>query len=364
MGFLKKIEKTFSNILIRFLRFKGAQDYITQPADKFNLTSDSKILLLRQDRIGDVIVSVPVIKHLRDNYPAMQIDILYGNYNFGIRNAVENLVSNSYCYTKNVFKDLKLVRKLRKKKYDVIVDMFDNRSTTSALLIKLINPRYSVGLDKENNYLYSHKVPLPDRRKVHIVERTANLLLAFGLDPAKLDLSLEYHLTDNDKKRAVDLLGKKSNKLRLGINLSGSNDSKYWGRQNYIDFINSISDYCGDLDIVLFAMKQHSNDVAEILSAAKSRQAPFVDSVHEYALMLSTCDYLLTPDTSAVHFAAAFKIPSIVMYSIPEIGNNRKPWLPYKNKHVAILTSSENIADISPDKVTEAVKDLIKSNCG
>ena len=362
MGFLKKIEKSFSNILIRFLRFKGAQDYITQPTDKFNLTSDSKILLLRQDRIGDVIVSVPIIKHLRENYPAMQIDILYGNYNFGIRNAVENLVSNSYCYTKNAVKDLKLVRKLRKKKYDVIVDMFDNRSTTSALLIKLINPRYSVGLDKENNYLYSHKVPLPDRRKVHIVERTANLLLPFGLDPAKLDLSLEYHLTGNDTKRAADLLGKKSNKLRLGINLSGSIASKYWGRQNYIDFINSISDYNGDLDIVLFAMKQYSNDVAEILSATKSRQAPFVDSVHEFALMLSTCDYLLTPDTSAVHFAAAFKIPSIVMYSIPEGENNRKPWLPYKNKHVVVSTPSENISAISPDKVTEAVKNFINGN--
>jgi ADP-heptose:LPS heptosyltransferase len=237
--------------------------------------------------------------------------------------------------------------------------MFDNPSTTSAVLIKLIKPDYSIGLDKENSFLYSHIVPLPDRRKVHIVERAANLLLPFGLDPAKLDLSLDYNVTLDDNARARELLGSKWKTTRLGINLSGSDRSKYWGTQHYIDFVNSVSGSHDNLDVVIFAMKNDAEEVKEILSSTKARQAPFVNSVHDYAIMLATCDYLLATDTSAVHFAAAFSVPTLVLYSIPHGDNNLKPWLPYKNKHVVVSTTSRNISEIKPAEVTDAFRKLL-----
>jgi ADP-heptose:LPS heptosyltransferase len=273
---------------------------------------------------------------------------------------VNTLVSNSYCYKKNILKDYALVRGLRREKYDIVIDMFDNPSTTSAVLIKLIRPDYSVGLDKENKFLYSHVVPLPDRRKVHIVERTANLLLPFGIDPAKIDLSLDYNISGRDNAAARELLGPKNKNNRLGINLSGSDKSKYWGTQNYIDFIRSVSKIYKDLDIVIFAMRKNADEVTDIVSATKSRQAPFVNSVHDYALMLATCDYLLTTDTSAVHFAAALKVPTIVLYSVPDREDNLKPWLPYKNKHVAVTTPLKSINEIAPFEVVKALGELLK----
>jgi ADP-heptose:LPS heptosyltransferase len=358
MALLKQIEINLSNLLIRFLRFSGVQEHVLKPEDKFDITDKSKILLLRQDRIGDVIISVPVVKYLREKYPDIRIDMLFGNYNYGIRKAVEPYISNSYCYSKNLFKDLALIRKLRRENYDIIIDMFDNPSTTSALLIKLIKPEFSVGLDKENSLLYSHIVPLPDRRKVHIVERTANLLLPFGLDPAQHDFSLDYYVDLDDNARARELLGSKWKKPRLGINLSGSDKSKYWGTENYIDFIRSVSKKNNDIDVVIFAMRDDTEELKEILSSTNARQAPFVNSVHDYAIMLATCDYLLATDTSAVHFAAAFKVPTLVLYSIPPGDNNLKPWLPYKNKHATVSTSSRNISEIRPSEVTRAFQEL------
>lgn len=359
MAFLKTIEIKLSNFLIRFLRFKGLQEYITEPADHFKLSAGSKILLLRQDRIGDVIISVPVIKNLREKYPDARIDMLFGNYNIGICNAVENYISNTYCYKKNLIKDIPLVKKLRKVKYDIIIDMFDNPSTTSAMLIKLIGPDFSVGLNKENNYLYSHIVPLPDRRKVHIVDRTANLLLAFGIDPAQLDLSLDYQVTGEDNARARELLGPKRKLRRLGINLSGSDRSKYWGTQNNIDFIQAVSRKHKELDIVVYGMRSEVDEINEILESTTARQAPFVNSVHDFAVMLGTCDYLLTTDTSAVHFAAAFKIPTVVLYSIPFRENNLRPWLPYNNRHIAVSTTSHHISEINPSEAVDALDKLI-----
>ena len=359
MSVLKQTEINLSNFIIRFLRFRGNQEYISEASDSFEFSGKIKMLLLRQDRIGDVIISIPVVKYLREKFPDSQIDMLFSKYNLGAAGAVKPFISNTYCYSKKLLKDIALIRRLRKQNYDVIIDMFDNPSTTSALLVKLIKPDYSVGLDKENNYLYSHIVPLPDRRKVHIVERTANLLLPFGLDPGRLDLSLDYYVTLQDNARARELLGPKQKKGRLGINLSGSNISKYWGTQNYIEFIKSVSANYKGMDIIVFGMKTNREEVNKILSSTNARKAPFVDSVHDYALMLGTCDYLLTTDTSAVHFAAAFQVPTLALYSIPNGDNNLKPWLPYKNKHVAVSTTSRNISKIAPAEVARAFDKLI-----
>ena len=41
----------------------------------------NKILLLRQDRIGDVIVSIPFLKILRETLPNTEIHILLGKKN-------------------------------------------------------------------------------------------------------------------------------------------------------------------------------------------------------------------------------------------------------------------------------------------
>jgi ADP-heptose:LPS heptosyltransferase len=58
---------------------------------------------------------------------------------------------------------------------------------------------------------------------------------------------------------------------------------------------------------------------------------------------------LISPDTSAVHTAAAFKIPVLALY--PKSDWNFASWRPYKTLNRAVHSASENVNSISIDEV-------------
>lgn len=60
---------------------------------------NKKILLIRNDNIGDLICTTPAIEALRKKYPNNQIDIVVNSYNI---QAIENnpFINHVYCYTK------------------------------------------------------------------------------------------------------------------------------------------------------------------------------------------------------------------------------------------------------------------------
>jgi len=48
------------------------------------LKNNPVIIISRTDRIGDLILSIPAIKRMRDMYPKAQIIVLVRNYNYDI----------------------------------------------------------------------------------------------------------------------------------------------------------------------------------------------------------------------------------------------------------------------------------------
>jgi heptosyltransferase III len=60
---------------------------------------NKKILLVRNDNVGDLICTTPAIEALRKKYPNNQIDIVVNSYNY---DAIHNnpFVNKIYCYTK------------------------------------------------------------------------------------------------------------------------------------------------------------------------------------------------------------------------------------------------------------------------
>ena len=355
----KKLEIFLRKHINNFLNFKGNQVYCHKPGSAFKFGEIRKILLLRQDRIGDVLVSTPTIRALRNKLTNTRIDILLGDKNFNISSAVEPYVNNIYRHKKKFLGFVKLIKFLRQEKYDLIIDMFDNPSATSTIIIKFSNPRYSLGIEKENKRVYSHLTPLLQKSSTHIVRRIANLLMPFGINPDTEDLSLEYHLSEKEKKSSEINLPKKNKAIRLGLNLSGSSDEKYWGIENNINFINKINEKYKNIEIILFYTENLRDDMNKILKNANAIAAPITESIRDYAIGLSTCDIIVTPDTSAVHFAAAWKIPCLAMF---ELSDERygMPWLPYNSPNKIILTREGTLKSISVEVALAVFGELYK----
>jgi len=195
-----------------------------------------------------------------------------------------------------------------------------------------------------------------DRATVHPVERIAQLLLPFGIDPATEPLDLAYPLEQADIARSQATLGPKTHPLRLGVNLSGRLVERYWGRANYIGLIRHVMQHDPRFGVSVCGAPRDAAEVEAVAQATGARAVPARPSLREFAAILHQFDLLLTPDTAAVHLAAAFKLPTVGLYQ-PEPG--LALWLPYKTPHRAVLEPA-GIPGIPLDRVIAALEDLIR----
>lgn len=306
------------------------------------IATAKKILLLRQDRIGDLLVTTPFLRSLHNEFPKISISILLSKRNIVGKSCIEPYCSEIFVLNKNPLKFFKLIKQLKRRKFDLVIDLLDNPSVTSSILVYLLKTKYAFGFEKTNKNIYTHIIPLPHKSKVHIVERIANLLVPFGLKPSNYDLSLEYPL-----KKSSSLSSK--SRLRLGINISGSSREKFWGVQNFIALINKIKENF-ELEVVLFSTKDYLAEIKQIQSESDVNIADFTKDFDEFATLIAGCDMLITPDTSVVHLASCFKIPVVVFYHFidAEFG---MPWFPYKTKFRYLTSSQDFYSDIEPNKV-------------
>lgn len=337
-----KIKRIINDIIIR----GKYPEMIDKPANIFTAENCKKILILRQDRIGDALVTIPFIRILKDKLPDSIIDVILSDKNKGISPALDPYVDNIHLHKKDIQSNLRLKKKLRREHYDLVIDPFDNVSTTSTLLVQFSKASNKLGIDKDNRRIYDYTVPLLDKNSYHIVDRIAQLLLPFGIYPSKVNKKMEYKLSGDEIIKAQKAMGKKTKPIRMGIVLTGSSDAKFWGIRNNVKFIKETAELRNNIEFMLFSTQDNGEKLEIIEEKTPAGIAPFVDSVHEYAALLSTCDIILTPDTSAVHFAACFGIPAIVLYKVVPGHSGGAPWTPYGTPFRAIKTEEDTLKEI------------------
>lgn len=315
------------------------------------------MLFLRQDRIGDVLVSIPVLRSFHRHFPTVSAELLLGQSNWDVRHAVRPYISRCWLYEKTPTAILRLLSRLRARYYDVIVDLTDNPSVTSSLLLTLIPARARVGIAKGNEGAYTHVVPLLERSCTHIVERIAQLLLPFGIDPRSEELHLEYPISEADRQWALSVLGPCQKAYRVGITISASHPNKTWAPEQWSEFLTALSGRHPEAEILVFASPAHAHVQRDIVTASGVRPAPIMPSFHQFAALLESCHIIVTPDTAAVHLAAAWKRPCVALYvwDRPEL----MPWLPYRSPHEAVYTRQSSLQGLSVHDVLAAFERLI-----
>ncbi|HET8834153.1 MAG TPA: glycosyltransferase family 9 protein [Gemmatimonadales bacterium] len=328
---------------------------ITGPAGALALGEAPRILFIRAERIGDVLVSVPVLRAVRRRYPQAGLDLLVSTGNNGIRSAVAPWVDRVWCYEKRVAPTLGLVRQLRQARYDLVVDLSHDPSVTSRLAARWSGGARILGVLHEEPAYLTHAVPALDRRRVHIVRRIAELLLAFGLDPEAEDLGLEYRLTDADRALARARLPRLTRSYLLGVNVSARGPEKQWGAGNFAAALGDILRLDPRFEAVVCGSPEDEEQVEAVAAATGATAVPPLRSFHEFAAIINACDLLLTPDTCTVHLAAAWRIPLVGLFHADPA---MLPWTPYGTPHRAIVHQGPSV-EVPPVRVVQAMADLI-----
>ena len=192
----------------------------------FDIKNARNILFFRYDRIGDMVITTPVFRELKREYPEINISVLASNTN---QNVLHNnpYVDKVYInYKNNLFRDLPTLLKLRNKKYDVCVEFDHSVIPHSIARLRIIKPKKIISVIKEGRYgVKGSELELYDyftekSKDAHFQDIWLNTLSPFGVKPK----SKKYELfcTNQQKDKVIDYLLPFQQKIIIGINIEGA----------------------------------------------------------------------------------------------------------------------------------------------
>lgn len=356
MSVLKNLERGIGRSVLWLLKHTVRR---RRPLPKDIDFNRCKFLFVRNDRIGDVLVSTPLISLIHKHYPAATLDFFLSRKNHFVLDN-DPRVRKRWIYTKGVLDSLRLLSDIHREQYDFVVDLWDAESVTSSAVCALSGARWTVGLAKENDFIYDIAVPRLSRKDTHIVDRLLMIATAFGLEGRHGNARVEYMTAGASRTKVDQFLSSSQigSTFLLGINISAGSEARYWGTENFQTLAAAICAHYPDARILLLCKPTEWDRAKEIAAQDTSIVvAPATHSFDEFAAFIERLSVLITPDTSAVHLAAAFGIPSVVLYvqTTPDLGI----WTPYGTLCEPVVTIAEDLSGISPEMVFTAVRRLI-----
>ena len=340
---LKPIELFFRRAFLRSLGRKGRKRPNALDAESLIPESPS-ILILRQDRLGDVLMSTFFLAALREHYPKSRIAMLLGKNN---REVIPLLPfpCETFLYSKNLLADFKMLRKIRHEKFDMVIDLTDKASVTSSILLSQIGAKLRVGIEKENSVVYDITVPRPSQTEVHITERVAKLLRPFGIDPATVDRRPRLNLNVQRQKG------------RVGLNVSSRTVDRSAPASASAEIARGAL-ALGFSEVIVFAAphdRSRGEETVQIANDPRINLAEQKPTFSEFAEQIASCEYLITVDTSVIQIAAAAGIPMVLMFKPM---SDEHPWTPVGVPY-EFYTQHPSLASLEPQPVLDLFKKLI-----
>lgn len=320
--------------------------------------SNKKVLIVRLGKIGDIIISSFVFEVLKKRFPSIEISLLTLESNSEVlkyNRDIDHLILSK----KNLTLYFKLFS-LRAKYYDLVIDLNDDPSSTSNIIRKIIKAYRIVGFN------FSEKqsvdlIPQPPKDKTHIIDRISFLLNGIGIELSKSDIHPKLYLGDLencDVEKQLEIF-KKRNKI-VALNLSAGAELRYWKTENWIELINRV--HLEVPEIMFLPLSTHEDAHLRIKIYEKVNKKILINqnskSFHYFASYIYNSDFLVSPDTAAVHIASAFNKPMVAIY--PDYEWNFISWKPLSDKFIAIKSKDNLINSVSVNEVYNSFIDLYK----
>ena len=155
------------------------------------MRSLKRILVIRTDRIGDVILSTPLIKALRKNFPRSFIAVMVRPYArdivLGNPYLNETIIYDKYGAQRPFWKSIKFAWDLKKKKFDLALIL--HPTNRAHLVTFLAGIKKRIGFDRKMGFLLTDKI---EHRKQegqkHELEYTLDVIRRLGIEPEDKDL--------------------------------------------------------------------------------------------------------------------------------------------------------------------------------
>jgi len=284
--------------------------------------SPHRVLLLRLERIGDLLMVVPAIADLRALLPGATIDLVVGSWNRSLAETIPGVSRVETLDAEWLARGpggaampalIRHARTWRQRQYDLAINF--EPDIRSNLLLAASGAAFTIGFSSGGGGAVLDRALAYDPR-AHTTDNARRLIASVisrgspDRDPPPLRLG------DDVRRDAAQRLTRAGNGPLVGLHVSAGRAVKQWEPERFADVARQLVTSTGATIVLTGAPED-----GPLIEAVRSRLAdcPVIDvsgdvDLTVLAAVLQRLDLLVTGDTGPMHLAVAVGTPVVAIF--------------------------------------------------
>jgi len=299
-----------------------------------------RILITRTDRIGDVILSLPVIENLRRVWPQSFLAMVVRPYTAPLLKnnpfLDEIIVYDKYGQQRGVGASLRFALFLRRRRFDIALIL--HPTNRMHLITFIAGIRKRVGWRKKLGFLLTHSLPHTKQEGAkHERDYNLELLRLAGIEPQKVlprlypDREAEEWIEDFWRRHAL------GGKTVIALGIGASCPSKIWPTDYFAELAKLLRErYKAEIAVVASEAEKHLRD-----EFAENYKYEFLDLTGKLDLirivsLFRKINLFIGNDSGLTHICAAVDTAVISIFGRGQPGLSPRRWRPLGRKSMFI----------------------------
>mgnify|MGYP001150970232 CR=1 FL=1 len=281
---------------------------------KFTPETAKSFVFLRYDRIGDLIVSLPLVKSLRESFPSTKIILVGSRSNAPVAEYCELFDEIIVKPQGRLFKWISILWDLRLRKVTITFDLNHSVATHTLLACLAINPKHVATPYKDGRWgVRGIELELFDLMPPRHEKGYFRPMAELYLDLARLlgcnsDKALPYPLKPG--------LNPNYSEQTIILNHSGSRPNMRLQDGHLIKIVKMIGKIQPSYTVKMFPEGAENTRIKHLMKdQANVDVMPPTASIIPVIEAIESAALIITPDTALTHIASAFSKPLIAVYA-------------------------------------------------
>ena len=317
-----------------------------------------KILIIKNDKIGDMVLSTGIFRELKKNFPKAEITVIASKSNKQIiekNKNIDRIIVLDYPPKgyRGILNYFGLSKELKKEDYDVGIDLRGSVINIFFLLI-LAGVKYRIGF--YNRYFskfllnYAYK---KDRKNKHVTFQRIDLINK-ALNLNSKDYWPDIAFDEEDERQAKNFMKKNGLKKFICLVPDASLEAKQWPLKKFDELIKSLQRSHSKYKIVLLGSDRNKMEWLKNNNADVIVPEELLD-LRVTSILFKKSQLVITHDGGPMHLAWANRAKLIALMPKYLNLNYYKPL----GKEITIL--SENIKNLESGKVANYADKILRS---
>lgn len=290
-------------------------------------TNFNNILVVQIAGIGDLILASMALRALKNGLPGSNLYLLTSNqampigHNLGVFEKIYNFPIRELRNNKLIISQiLKLIRLLRNKKFDYVVNLYPVHSFWGSIKLGLlflsIRGINKLGHNRKGfGFFINKRIDKKFFDDTHLADAMLKIAESIGGINDAQGLEVKPNLIVGNKWRSIFENNKETRNIYIGINPGGDRFSKKWDPKKFSELANSLKKELNACIIILGGPGEE-NTAAEIEDGISGSAINLCGqlTIDELIYIIDKMNLLVSNDSGPMHIAVGTKTPVVAIF--------------------------------------------------